>query len=290
MTWDSESQADWPVAELLATLSLESYSSPLAAEEAFHSLGFDRIATVATGCQSGYIVSVDDATVVVFRGTDDLADWFTNLDVHSCSTVHGAFHRGFYNAYESLKSQIVDPLTEASPANLWITGHSLGGALAVVCAYDLIDNHTLDVRGVITFGQPMIARNTAADYLDELLEGRYVRFVNGRDIVTRIPPQHTHCGSLVRFKGDGIQRNKAKHLLVGAADQDEATLVDDEPAPLTEEEFREAQSEVRAESGTGERYSDGPHVVKGDIPIFRDHSMALYLDKVRTLLGEAGRP
>lgn len=288
MTWDSESQADWPVAELLATMSQGAYSTSLPAEEVFRSIGFTSTKPVTTGCQSGYIVSVEDATVIVFRGTDDCGDWFANLDVRPHSDVHGRFHRGFNDAYESLHSQIIGPLTETPPANLWITGHSLGGALAVICAYDLIHYQNLAVCGVMTFGQPMVASKNAANYLDERLKSRYVRFVNGRDIVTRIPPFHAHCGSLVRFVGDSIQRSTAKHLLVGAADQDEPSLVDDELAPLTEEEFRLAQAEVRAESGEGDRDSDGHHVVKGNIPCLRDHEMELYLEKVRALVGETG--
>lgn len=288
MTWDSESQADWPVTELLATLSLGAYSSPEDAEVAFHSQGFTSTKPVTTGCQIGYIVSVEDATVIVFRGTDDPGDWFANLDVRPDSDVHGRIHRGFNHAYESLQSQIIGLLTDTPPANLWITGHSLGGALAVICAYDLIHYQTLDVCGVMTFGQPMVASKKAANYLDDLLRGRYVRFVNGRDIVTRIPPFHAHCGSLVRFVGDSIQRGTAKHLLVGAADQDEPSRVDDELAPLTEEEFRQAQAEVRAESEACDRAPDEPNVVKGNIPCLRDHGMELYLEKVRALVGETG--
>lgn len=284
MTWDSESQADWPVAELLATMSQEAYSTSLPAEEVFRSRGFTSTKPVTTGCHIGYIASVEDATVIVFRGTDDRKDWFANLDVCPDFDVHGRFHRGFNDAYESLQAQVIGLLTETPPANLWITGHSLGGALAVICAYDLIHNQTLDVRGVMTFGQPMVASKKAANFLDDLLRGRYVRFVNGRDIVTRIPPLHAHCGSLVRFVGDSIQRGTGKHLLVGAADQDEPSLVDDELAPLTEEEFRLAQAEVRAESEACDRAPDEPNVVKGNIPCLRDHAMELYLKKVRALV------
>lgn len=53
-------------------------------------------------------------------------------------------HSGFLSAYDSVKVKVfslVDALTaDASPARPWrvfVTGHSLGGALATLCSYEL---------------------------------------------------------------------------------------------------------------------------------------------------------
>lgn len=55
-------------------------------------------------------------------------------------TVHG----GFLSAYDSIRPQIfmlVDAITESgtseAPWRVHVTGHSLGGALATLCAYEL---------------------------------------------------------------------------------------------------------------------------------------------------------
>eukprot|EP00983_Pelagomonas_calceolata_P013516 432320-Pelagomonas_calceolata.AAC.4 len=59
---------------------------------------------------------------------------------NSLITVHG----GFLSAYDSIKQQIfmlLDAITESGseedPWRVYVTGHSLGGALATLCAYEL---------------------------------------------------------------------------------------------------------------------------------------------------------
>ena len=63
----------------------------------------------------------------------------------------------------------------------------------------------------------MVARKQLADHLNTLLLGRYAHFVNEADIVPRVPPTFTHCGSLVWFTGGIIKRSKPKHLFGATA-------------------------------------------------------------------------
>ena len=74
LKWNSESQADWPVAETLALFSDSAYLPPVEAEAKFRTLGFDRIKPFFIGSMAGYVVAFEDVTVIVFRGTDDKAD------------------------------------------------------------------------------------------------------------------------------------------------------------------------------------------------------------------------
>lgn len=82
--------------------------------------------------------------VITFRGSVDLTNWLSNLNTATtsysgCSSCN--VHIGFYNAYKDVAPLVRNLaqrlLSQFKDAKLIITGHSLGGALAVFCALDL---------------------------------------------------------------------------------------------------------------------------------------------------------
>lgn len=289
LTWNSEANADWPVAESLATISEIAYLSPVDAKESYGKLGFTEFMPIVASSMIGYVITGEDVTVVAFRGTDfnELPDWIANLKTYSTDTPHGPIHDGFFHSYLSLKPQITKLLATRGHKHLWITGHSLGGALALVCSYDLIESEKLQVDGVITFGQPMIAREQLARHLDTNLLGRYARFVNEADMVPRIPPGHTACGSLVWFTGGGIKRSKPMRAKIAmAAPRDLSDKSEDEIRPLSEKEFEQLQTQLKAAGAGEERLPNERMAIKAAaLPFVDDHSMDLYLDKIRRHLG-----
>jgi len=129
--------------------------------------------------------------------------------------------------YDLLRNQIEKYMDNNPQAQLFVTGHSLGGALAAVfTAAFLFDKslpETLKDRlgATYTFGQPRVGNYTfccnfraallrltpsaLAEPL-ELLTGRYVRVCNTYDIVTHIPPTYgqlyQHTGALAYLKAD----------------------------------------------------------------------------------------
>lgn len=285
--WDSEGPADWPVTELLASISNIAYQTPPAAKTSYGDLGFKQVSPFIVDSMAVYVVASEDVAVIAFRGTDDPADWLVNLNALSTPTLHGDMHKGFADAYKTLKAQITDVLRQQQRKHLWVTGHSLGGALAVVCAYDLIENEKLALDGVITFGQPMVAGKRLGDYLDKLLLGRYAHVVNDADIVPRVPPGYSHCGSLVWFTDDGIRRSKPKRPVVGAPPDEPIKADEDAPKPLTNAEFEKMKASLKQRKEP-EKRPDGRPIYQGNTPWLRDHSMSLYIDKVRSLIGHIG--
>ena len=286
--WDSEQAANWPVAETLALFCQIAYQPPVDAKDSLQKLGVDSVETIADGSMIGYVIAIADMTVVVFRGTDDNFDWFCNLNNFTTPTPQGPIHRGFQKAYLPLKPQIIKLLSRQQPKQLWLTGHSLGGALAVVCGHDLIDNEQLDVQGVITFGQPMIASEQLAIHLDRVFLGRFAHFVNESDIVPRVPPFLKHCGSLVWFTQDGIRRSRPKRVVFGTIDKDQPHVPqDDVLPPISEKEFEQAKAKMRKQNGP-RTLPDGRPIVEGNLPFLKDHSMDLYLKKIRKNIGVAG--
>ncbi|XXX72335.1 lipase family protein [Sorangium sp. So ce134] len=79
---------------------------------------------------------------------------------------------------------------------LYITGHSLGGALAVLAAAILHLDPGLEylrqkLRGVYTFGQPMVGYEDFAKFCGKQFGNKTFRHVYGKDIVPRQPPRST---------------------------------------------------------------------------------------------------
>jgi triacylglycerol lipase len=154
-------------------------------------------------------LATDDANVVVaFRGTESattldglkdilLTDALNLLVVPegrlghdlSAAGVGARFHKGFVDAI----AEIWEPLVAAVEAELkscdrplWITGHSLGGALALLAAW-LFKRRFVPVHEVCTFGAPMIGNREACTAFDREFAGRIFRYVNGRDPVPKLP-------------------------------------------------------------------------------------------------------
>jgi hypothetical protein len=89
-----------------------------------------------------------DGIVIAFRGTipparnwSSLFDWFQDIFMVSPSAqapLPGKVHTGFWDAVQAIWSQIVpavqDLLKSSPDAKLYITGHSKGGAMAILAA------------------------------------------------------------------------------------------------------------------------------------------------------------
>lgn len=279
LPWDSEDHSAWPAAELLARLAKAAYLTSAEARPEFAEMGLTAVQEISDKSMMALVGTGEDVAVVVFRGTDDRADWLVNLDRTPASEKHGEVHRGFASAYEPMDKPIAAALQAANARHVWITGHSLGGALAVVCAYRLDERHSLPVKGLVTFGQPMVARQNLADHLSARLPHRYAHFVNEADAVPRIPPSYSHFGSLVWFTGGGVKRSEARPMVYGA-EPGAPTEKENPLRPMTEMEFAEFRREVQAEA-VPKRTPEGIPIYEGKSPWIRDHSMDLYLEAIR---------
>ena len=145
------------------------------------------------------------------RGLRGLAestlDWIGNLDVKLepwTSLGNGAHvHAGFLDAASGVFAAIqpcVASLVADGQRTLWLTGHSLGGALATLCAHMFTK-----VQGVYVFGSPRVGDSAFAAHYARLLW----RFSNHSDVVVTVPPnwslpfgfarEYQHVGRSVWF-------------------------------------------------------------------------------------------
>ncbi len=142
-------------------------------------------------------------SVLAFRGTEvtKKKDVMTDIKATQISVLEGRVHSGFRVAYESVRPEIEKRLAELPEIPLYITGHSLGAALATVATQEL-ENHPLfkqRIAACYTFGSPRVGNSQ----YDKSFKAPIYRMVNTTDIVTVIPllaMGYIHIGD-VRFLG-----------------------------------------------------------------------------------------
>ena len=142
---------------------------------------------------------------IVFRGTDELADWVDNLNIEKTVSAQGYVHKGFSDALDSVWSFVLDEMHAREISHLHLVGHSLGGALAAIAASRCLLGPLDERMHLWTFGQPRCGDKLWADWMDYRLGQRYVRVFNAGDIVPHLPSfvRFRHAGSELFFDGHG---------------------------------------------------------------------------------------
>lgn len=173
-------------------------------------------------------VNASTKTVAVsFRGTETPEDWLEDFDFleedYKPVPNSGDVHRGFQMVYESVRASVIGLVQQASAgcSSLWVTGHSLGGALAVLCAPDLAVNGTpAIVPQLHTFAGPRVAHDAiVGTSFRSFFDGKIpicFRVVNLWDRVPDLPPVtalYEHVGHAVTIDGGFTLDLKHAHSL-----------------------------------------------------------------------------
>ena len=147
----------------------------------------------------GCVLKGRDMHIVAFSGTDPLAiaNWITNFDF---AVNADGIHRGFGVALDAAWPAIARALGADAPVrNLLVTGHSLGGALAVLCARRALHELRIKADAVYTFGQPRTGNALFAEDFNGVLGERTYRLGHGQDIVPTVPPTRPGFAHVGRF-------------------------------------------------------------------------------------------
>ena len=127
--------------------------------------------------------------VLAFRGTEKkVSDWLTDANAIPIQQGSTKVHKGFHDAFTAVQSQVKAILNQADCLDengkklpVFITGHSLGGALAMLATKLATPN----IDGACyAFGAPRVANY---EYFESVKTPIY-RVVNSSDIVPRVPP------------------------------------------------------------------------------------------------------
>ena len=211
-TWRAyEPELEWEAVLTLAELSRLAYGDKQTRINVCQEMGFEATEPLDSFSKHGFIMTKDDYIVISFRGTDGAFDWLTNFHFTQKSDINRrkGIHKGFQSSYAKFRDKIRLHLAD-DKTKVWITGHSLGGAMAACCAYDLVSQGA-QIEGLVTFGQPRIGNKKLAEFLDEKLGDRYLRLMNEDDPVPLLPPSiggilpaYWHCGKRIKFFGNEI--------------------------------------------------------------------------------------
>ena len=172
-----------------------------------------------------YVATTGDNLVVSFRSTTSDDGWEVTLNVLTdikayptkiafiADTVPEAkkygkinVHAGFHNEYLRYREIILEYVGQHPDKDIYVTGHSLGGALAVLNGFD-IAAHTQRPVTVFTFGQPRIGGEKFREAYEELVPDSYRVVVDG-DPIARIPGaliDYEHAGKLLQVDQNGSQ-------------------------------------------------------------------------------------
>jgi hypothetical protein len=165
----------------------------------------------------GMLLHNEEALVIVFRGTrlethtlldcaevvilcqDDL--WTDSHFLPTVCKAGGHVHHGFLNGYIEISDQIDAVVQKKQDRQaLWLTGHSLGGALAMLAAAHL---DRVPMQGICTYGCPRVGD---AGFTSVLPQRNHHRFVHRQDWVPLVPPEFlgfAHSGTMMEVTGSG---------------------------------------------------------------------------------------
>ncbi len=178
-----------------SVLSLLCYSI-MSYGDRFSSDFFRRAAYVncrETGVQY-YIGKSADETLIAFRGTDSFRDLIHDLMFLKRVLPEGGerkirVHSGFLDIYRKseVREKVRSCVCSCGMRRVFVTGHSLGGALAILCALDLSHGGDAGDVSCVVFGAPRVGNRAFAHAYNSLV-GDSLRIECGNDAVCKLPP------------------------------------------------------------------------------------------------------
>lgn len=123
--------------------------------------------------------TVGSTTIISLRGTNSVSDFVYNLCPGDKPFLNvGSVRTGWYLRFKAMQSTLDQIIRESK--HVVLTGHSLGAAIALICAIYINEEHKLPV-GVVGFALPSIGDHDIIEYVNKKID--YVRVIDYQDIV-----------------------------------------------------------------------------------------------------------
>ena len=171
--------------------------------ESFLGIGLDEEVPIA------FIATANNNIYVVFRGTKTIDEWIADADFpfvpYTFVSNGGMTEQGFTDIYETLG--VVEEINKLAATgdfdNVYITGHSLGGALAGVSMPDIAVNTDFSDPVIYSFASPRVGDSDYKSRYDGL-DVESWRVFNTNDEVPKLPPSllgytHVNTGFPITF-------------------------------------------------------------------------------------------
>ena len=156
-----------------------------------------------------YIVLFDDIRqmqYVSIRGTSNSHNALQDIKFFKDKSyrLDIELHTGFHRTAEMIADDLLSRLDKTWTT--WVTGHSLGGAEAIIVSWYLdYSGHT--IAECITFGQPKVTDSHGIRKMRGKI--KLTRVVNETDVVALVPPagthmnRYAHLGDMIKLLDDG---------------------------------------------------------------------------------------
>ena len=244
----------------------------------------------STGTQAFLAIRTGEFAVLAFRGTEkDRKDIRIDMDARFYKTEHGKAHRGFLLAFQSVERNVTKALgnllAEQPNLPIFLTGHSLGGALATAATHRLEEDFLLSA--CYTFGSPRVG---TVEWSDSVKTPIY-RIVNGADGIPLLPGSSVLRTVILWLPNlpfltwtQGLIKKFTKTGFVGFQHAGDIRFI------------QGGLDQAKLKIGSAAAWSRFRYVVVGKIfgaikslnpkalsDIFRDHSITGYASKLRTI-------
>lgn len=193
---------------LFAEISAIAYYNETYARQLAQRLSFDNIEFFDRDGAQAFLFSNQHDCVIACRGTEPNEWNDIKADINALTDVFETFgrvHRGFKRETDDLWPMLLEKLLD-NDKTLWFAGHSLGGAMAAICAGRCyLENMPQNPQALYTYGSPRVGNKRYINSIDI----NYTRWVNNNDIVTRVPPTwmgYRHSGQEIYLNAYGNVR------------------------------------------------------------------------------------
>jgi triacylglycerol lipase len=189
----------------MAELALIAYNDQAEARRAADAIGFPEAELLDRDGSQAYQFRNQFDVVLACRGTE-ITEWNDiRADANAMMSVLGALgnvHSGFNQEVDDLWP-LLEELLRGANQPVWFCGHSLGAAMATICAFRCqASSLVADPQELHTFGSPRVGCKRYVRHA----QLKHYRWVHNNDVVTRVPPVwlgYRHCGDEIYLDRHG---------------------------------------------------------------------------------------